>query len=364
MRALSKNLLLLFISTTIALGGAEVVLRMVYPQQLGIWYALPDGIVIHPPGLSTHLEDFNLDIQFNSFGMRDREHSIESPERKSVFRILVLGDSFMEAQQVAFEESFPHLLEARLRTLLHRDVEVINCSVSGWGQDDELAYLERYAQSLRPNLILVAMTLHNDVTDNMREQYYALKEGTLVPKPVPQMSNTELALLRIKGFLASHSHLWQLLRKYKASGEVQKLATALDNHVLQLVAKRDEHDVEKGWRLTSELVNRIQHVGQSFGAETMVMLIPLKMQLQPEVLDAFLARHGKAADEIVLDQPQRKIREHAVNTHLIILDLLPEFRTWLKASHASLYLEEGHWNVDGHKLAADVAARAIVQEGW
>ena len=355
--------MLLLISTTIALGCAEVLLRMVYPQQLGIWYTLSDGMVIHPPGLSTHMADFNLDIRFNSLGMRDREHVIGSPERKSVFRILILGDSFMEAQQVAFEESFPHLLETRLRALLHREVEVVNCSVSGWGQDDELAYLERYAQNLKPDLILVAMTLHNDVTDNMREQYYVLKDGTVASKPVARLPRLELTLLRIKGFLAAHSHVWQLLRKYNASSEVQGLAMALDSHVLQLVAKRDGPGIEKGWRLTGGLIERIQHVGQSFDAETVVMLIPLKMQLHAEVLDAFLVRHGKTADQIILDLPQKKMTEYAVKSHLSIIDLLPDFLASTQVSHASLYLEEGHWNVYGHKLAAEIAAKALLERG-
>ena len=47
---------------------------------------------------------------------------------------LVLGDSFMEALQVPFEESFPYLLGTGLRQATGKQVEVINAAVGGWGK--------------------------------------------------------------------------------------------------------------------------------------------------------------------------------------------------------------------------------------
>jgi len=159
--------LIVVVSTCLSLLGVELALRQFYPQQLGVWYNTRDKMVIHPPNLKVYLSPFNQEVRFNSFGMRDREHTVDKEE--GTFRILLLGDSFMEALQVPFVESFPKLLETRLQHSMPQVVEVINSAVSGWATDDQLAYLTRYGVKYKPDLILVAMTIHNDLQENMEK---------------------------------------------------------------------------------------------------------------------------------------------------------------------------------------------------
>src|SRR6185295_8040385 len=72
--------------------------------------------------------EFLTPVQINSLGRRDAERGYE--RKTAVSRILVLGDSFVEALQVPFEEAFPHRLEGQFDHDGHR-VEVINGGVSG-----------------------------------------------------------------------------------------------------------------------------------------------------------------------------------------------------------------------------------------
>jgi hypothetical protein len=361
---LLRNLGLLAASTLLSLLLAECVVRIVCPQQLAVWHTMRDGLVIHPPGLVTYLADFKQEVRFNANGMRDREHVARKPEGTT--RILVLGDSYMEALQVAFGESFPSLLESGLREKLKRNVEVINCGVSGWGQDDQLAYLTKYGLAYAPDLILVAMTLHNDVLDNMRERFHTLAHDRLFEKPAARMSEREFRVLQLKGFFASHSQLWQLLRKLKSLGEMRMLATDLDRHVAQLIGKGGEsQQLERGWALTFKLFNGIRDAGKSIGAETAVMLIPLKLQLQDDTLDAFRAVAGMSAGEVDIDKPQRAMTAFGRTSGIGVIDLLPALRNWTvenrtAASRKSLHLKEGHWNNLGHRLAADIAVKAII----
>ena len=53
-------------------------------------------------------------IRINSAGFRDREHAIA--KKKLTYRIAILGDSYMEARQVALEHTFGRRLEGYLRT--------------------------------------------------------------------------------------------------------------------------------------------------------------------------------------------------------------------------------------------------------
>jgi hypothetical protein len=362
---LRRNLALLATSTLLSLLLAEALVRIVYPQQLAVWHTMRDGLVIHPPGLVTYLTEFKQEARFNAFGMRDQEHATRKP--KGAARILVLGDSFMEALQVAFEDSFPSLVESGLRDKLNRNIEVINCAVSGWGQDDQLAYLRKNGRAFEPDLILVAMTLHNDVLDNLRERFHTLTDGKLSQKPVARLSESEFRILQLKGFFASHSHLWQLLRKLKTRRETRTLAAALDKHVAYLIGKNEEpKDLERGWTLTFALFKEIRDVAESMGARTAIMLIPLKLQLQEDALANFRAVAGISAGDLAIDKPQQAMRVFGHKAQIEIIDLLPDLRHWAIAhgaseSKASLHLQEGHWNEIGHRLAASIAVKAIIE---
>lgn len=368
LKSLSRNIGLIVISTVLSLLLAEWAVRTVYPQQLAVWHTMEDWMVIHPPGLTTYLTEFNQEVRFNAIGMRDRDH--ERKEGEDTIRVLVFGDSFMEALQVAFEDSFPSLLESGLREALHRNVEVINCAVSGWGQDSQLAYLEKYGRVFKPDLILVAMTLHNDVSDNMKEQFYTFADHKLIPKLAASMSVSEQRILHIKDFFASHSHLWQLMRKWKSLGEIRNSATALDKHVMQLIGKNEEtEELKREWKVTFELFKRIHEVGKSMGAETAIMLIPLKIQLQDDSLDEFRTFVGMSKDDVAIEKPQQAMRAFGHEAHIEIIDLLPALRKWTvehrtSENRTSLHLQEGHWNVNGHSLAAKIAVEELVRKGF
>ncbi len=360
LKSLARNLGLFVASAMLSLLLAEWSVRTLYPQQLAVWYTTEDGLVIHPPGLITYLTESKQEIRFNASGMRDRDHA--KKKQKDTTRILVFGDSFMEALQVAFEDSFPSLLESGLRKALHRNVEVINCAVSGWGQDDQLAYLQKYGRALEPDLILVAMTLHNDVSDNMREQFHTLAHDKLILKPVAHMSVSELKILHVKSFFASHSHLWQLLRKVKSLREMRSVAAALSEHVMQLIGRNETEELKRGWKLTFELFKGIREVGKSMGAGTAIMLIPLRLQLQDDALDGFRTFVGMSTDDVAIERPQQAMRTFGREANIEIIDLLPTLRRWTVENKASLHLQDGHWNEKGHRLAADTVVKEIVEK--
>lgn len=204
-----QNGFLLVASLGISLLVGEFVTATLFPKNLGTWGMTKDGLTTHVPNISVFLTRFGHRIDINSHGMRDREHDVAKPA--GTIRILILGDSFMEANQVLFKDSFPSLLEANLHARLGRPVEVINASVSGWGTDDEVTYLIRYGVRFQPDIVLVAMTLHNDIQDNLAEEFHTFEQGSLRERPQTDIPSGEYAVLQIKEFLASHSHLYQVL---------------------------------------------------------------------------------------------------------------------------------------------------------
>ncbi len=339
----------------------EVGLRLFYPQPLGVWHHDPAGLALHWPGLVTYLPQFGHSVSFNSTGMRDREHAVE--KREGIFRVLVLGDSFMEALQVPFEASFPGVLERELDRRAGRRVEIVNASVSGWGTDDELQYLATHGMKWRADLVLVAMTLHNDVSDNLRERFHTMRNGALVEKPRQRPSFLEYELVQLKGFLATRFHTYQLLTRARRAREMQGEARQLSSHVVELFMEASDGKVARGLELTALLLERIQAIASTDGGRVALVLLPIAVQLYDERF-AELARAASGSTRgWEINRPQRLLRRVGDRVGIDVIDLLPGFRGWT-AGGGGLYFErDGHWNEAGHRLAAEIVARDLVNRG-
>ena len=93
------------------------------------------GSTYIPHAYYRHTKEGFSEGYFNAHGFRDYERSYTKP--KGTFRILVLGDSYVEALQVALENSFPALLEKKLNeNSTSTKFEVLNLGQSGFGTAD------------------------------------------------------------------------------------------------------------------------------------------------------------------------------------------------------------------------------------
>ena len=74
---------------------------------------------------------FTVQLDFNRFGFRDSR--TEYPRAADTFRILALGDSYIEAAQTQAPETVTSVLEGELRQSSARNVELVNAGVLGYG---------------------------------------------------------------------------------------------------------------------------------------------------------------------------------------------------------------------------------------
>lgn len=313
----------------------------------------------HWPNTTKYLPQFRQEIRINSLGMRDREHKVEKQE--GVFRILLLGDSFMEAYQVRFEDSFPNLLEGFLSKRMAFPVEVINASVSGWGTDHQLTYLLRYGTELRPDLILVAMTLHNDVSDNLLEEFHSIKDRRLYEQPRQEIPLSHFVILQLKGFLARNLHIFQLIRRYLSLREAKEAGITLDEHVANLISISPNDQMHLGWDMTHQLFEKTNTVAEGIGARLVICLLPLGIQVSDERLSQFVRSQGLDIKKVSLEKPQQVMKEWGRRTGIEIIDLLPGFRKWIESSQRVVFLQnDGHWNEAGHRLAALIVSKEFI----
>ena len=134
-KELFKNLALLLITIIIFMILFEIALRFFYPQNLSRTQLDKHLLFSNRADLDNvhynRWNEFNQYISTNSRGLRDYEYSYEKINNS--FRILMLGDSFVEGVEVAAENTTSKLLEKQLNQLengIHYDV--INFGVGGW----------------------------------------------------------------------------------------------------------------------------------------------------------------------------------------------------------------------------------------
>jgi hypothetical protein len=132
---IAGTLILVTVSIAFSLALAEIAIRMVAPQQLpnvrpDIWQ--PDDSVgwISRPDVNTTINTGERTVHVLTDSLGFRVGAGARPSGDS--RILLLGDSFMQALQVEYEQSLAGLLERRLPARLGHPVVVEDAGVDGW----------------------------------------------------------------------------------------------------------------------------------------------------------------------------------------------------------------------------------------
>jgi hypothetical protein len=333
--------------------------------------------------------DFTVDYRTNSRGFRDVEHTLEKPE--GVYRVVVLGDSFMEAGQVALEESFPRLLEQRLAG---RRAEVVNLGISGYGTLQELLMLQEEGLRYDPDLVVLALFPDNDLRNNHPELERRL--GFLPDRPFARFGPTGELETFTRDSKVEYMNLsvqqerfakkqraqtwWKRTVLYDRWDKAKRAREDADSTVpkydpniwLGIYAGSFDPTLGPGdvtadelatyWResfdLLGPLLAEVRDAAEAGGARLLVFTVPARPQVDTGWAELLDTRYPSLA----LDPPAVNARivglaaEHGVE----LLDLLPAFR----AAHAegrALHnvIDDDHWNAEGHRLAAELVAAAL-----
>lgn len=206
-RLLSLVLLLAvyLLLTIIALEiGLRVFQRVPPPEPPGFFWRVPDPVTgwsLIPNAAGrwyNAMYEYDVEVVINERGLRSPATiGYEKPE--GVYRILLLGDSFVEAVQVPLEQSFGQqigrlLNEADARSINNGPVhvEVINAGVGGWGVDQQLLWLRHEGYQYDPDLILLAFFPANDFMNNYMPLEFANQRA--VRKPWFELLDGQLQL--------------------------------------------------------------------------------------------------------------------------------------------------------------------------
>lgn len=114
---------------------------------------------------------YDTTVRFNGKGSRGPELSYDKPD--DVYRILIIGDSFVEALQVAYEDTFYARLQDRLAAYATpgQRFEVVATGRTGWGTLQEYLYYHHEGYKYNADLVILLFYI-NDVADNYPSFFY------------------------------------------------------------------------------------------------------------------------------------------------------------------------------------------------
>ena len=316
---------------------------------------------------------------FNSHGFRDRERSYEKPA--NTYRILVLGDSQVEALQVPLEDSFPALLEKALNEYSSSTrFEVLSLGQSGFGTAEEYLRYLGFGIHYSPDMVLLAVTTGNDIQDNSKflswestRVYFTFDEErhlVLDPSLVEAYNKSLTLSKRVFQTLKRHSYLaslvserWSLMKgmfnrdrferknKTEQSSSNEKLNefSRLNIYIPDLTPRWQE-----AYEITTGLISKLRTSVEQNGSKFVLVTLTNAEQVHPELAAQFNKEYGVVFD---YEQPNRIFGEFARQKGITLLQLMPIFKNYhLKTGQ---YLHGfgpsivGHWNEHGHRLAAD-----------
>jgi len=326
---------------------------------------------------------------FNSHGFRDRERSYQKPA--NTYRILVLGDSQVEAFQVALANSFPALLEKALNE--HSPsvrFEVLALGESGFGTADSYMRYLNFGVEYSPDLVLLVVTTANDIQDNSKflswenPRFYFIfdKNGNLVlDRSAHDAIGKSLTLpKRLFHSLKRHSYLASLISErlyllryelHKAEFEGHALGTGrgegnrkLDEFSgLNIYLSNLSPRWQEAFEITGALFLKFRASVEERGAKFAVVTNPSAEQVHPERAEQLNKQYGLSFD---YEQPDRILAEFARQGSITFLQLMPIFRNFhLKTGtylHGFGFSTAGHWNEHGHRLAADEIFKFLVEQ--
>ena len=201
-RTLAWNGMLVFAGVALIAISAETYMRAQgrFTEGAALPRFVPGVGFLGPPNTkvrSTNGLDFWTRSWTNSLGFLDREPP--SPKRAAATcHIAVIGDSFVEANQVPIADKLQVRLEdLASSTLPHLRITVSAFGREGTGQVQQLVYYDEYARHLRPKLVVLVF-VPNDFINNY-PVFRAMRMGRTAPEHLQErraerLPNGELTL--------------------------------------------------------------------------------------------------------------------------------------------------------------------------
>jgi lysophospholipase L1-like esterase len=321
-------------------------------------------------------------VEYNGKGYRGPEASYEKPD--DVYRILIIGDSFVEAIQVPYEETFQAQLQARLseQDTAERRYEVVAMGRTGWGTVHETVYYQVEGYKYDADLVILMFYI-NDVADNFPRFFYPNVNDTNFDfvfgedgiqildtneEPLPP-NRPRLLYNALPTFLKESKLARLLIRLADPPVPVQTpggVMTRVHPQFYIYVAEPPVEGYEEGWQRTADTLNILADSVEANGSELAVMPIFLGQEMVTNVSNWF--PELTAGWQWDAGLPEQRLREILGGRDVLLWSTRPYFEEYAEEAGGEVYNlfylpEDGHFNAQGHEVTYEAVYGWLVEAG-
>ncbi|MFQ5964753.1 MAG: hypothetical protein ACE5KZ_10765 [Candidatus Scalinduaceae bacterium] len=337
---------------------------------------------------------FKTTITLNNEGFRDYNHDKKNTQNK--FRIITLGDSFTWGHGVENDQIYMKVLEK-----YDVNIETINMGGSGGDPPGELkAYISR-GLHYEHNVVLLGFFIGNDIVayypkdDDSPPQWGFDSKGNFVL--IGKMKSQE----EVDAIRKESEEKYSPTKKRNIRGRIHywlirhvQLCTFIDNYrdyyseiikgshlytrilkffgienkrafgFLNYCMKRDPEDVKYGWKLLAATLKTTKDYVVKAGAKLYVLFIPLRGQVSQKFYERTARKYGHDPSDFDIEKPNRKLSKLCKELEIAYLDLLPAMREESSNGNQLYFTRDGHWNAEGHRIAAREIYKDIKKKDW
>jgi len=343
-----RNFVRLAAALVASIAMAEFVVRLLPSERLGFQYRNERFL---PP------QEFQIDSEANRFGAHDVEHG-RAPD--DVRRVLLLGDSFVQALSVPIDQTVARRLAHHLEKTLPGAYEVAALGGTGYHPYKELKFLKRHGEALDPSLVVTLFYVGNDVTQLMAAaaRLQLVRQGALPANfHLARFGAEDARYLVLPG-----SALNRLISHRITLAERKRSAHGVPINFL-VFQSPPEPAVERGWQVVERALLETREEAARLGADYAVVSAStpfgvLGKRGLARLRDSYPSMREGEWD---LDLPDRRLEEIAASHGIPFLALQPLLRRETEAGGPSLHWRyDGHWNAAGNDRAGALIAEFVL----
>jgi len=281
-----------------------------------------------------------VDVRYDRHGFRN-ERDLEQAD------VVLIGDSFVEGDLVAFSETVGERLAARLGQV------VANLGQSAYGFEQERIVLERYGLPLRPRLVVWFLFGGNDLRD---VDHYRWQREHFEELKTPRRAPLARRLLLRNGLLALSAATTPPAlgpRARARSGEFRR-ADGVTERVYFGDTERPWKPHE--WEVMTRTLEEAKRLTRGIGADFLLIYIPRKFRVYRGHVR--LEEGTEAAGWSVNDLPEA-LGAWCRESDIAYLDTTPVLEAEVAAGRHVYFVDDVHWNAHGHAVVADAIAERL-----
>ncbi|HTT74608.1 MAG TPA: SGNH/GDSL hydrolase family protein [Candidatus Binataceae bacterium] len=314
-------------------------------------------------------------VRINADGFRGADYV--RPKPPGVIRVAVLGDSYVEAIQVAENQTFTSVIGRQLAgcpELKDKRIEALNFGVDGYGTAQELFTLKNKVWSYQPDIVVLAIFLGNDIRNNSvvlepdqcRPFFVYDHDQLKLTGPFENSPTFKLWCMARFGYrdlrlLDLFTNTWEIIR----SGHGGPTANHPEERAINysIYSPPTEKSWQDAWKVTEGLIAATHDEVAKHGAMFLAVTEDTGIQVWPDpsVSEKF-AHHLHVAD---LFYPDRRIAALGQRDGFAVLTLAEPLAQYAQKHHVFLHGFDntptgfGHWNATGHAQAGALITQKL-----